>query len=116
MVISQEDSLRRMFEQDGNAVEDVVLAWSGFYPFWDGNSNWGYFFTMRQCIVLREGRVEAWSTQSGRPATKLVGSVIEDVYFGHLRAAMKYQRVHVARRSLWIRTADAQRIKSWGSL
>jgi hypothetical protein len=112
-VITKEESLRRMFAQDGRAGDDLVLAWSGCYPVWDGYSSSGYLLTWHRCVVLRGRQVEVWTTQSGRPTRILARGGIDGVRVQRNGFRRKYERILVGGRRFWIRTADEPRIEEW---
>jgi hypothetical protein len=117
VVISREESVRRMFVQDGHAVDDLVLSWSGLYPLWDGHWNWGYLFTWPRCVIRRGRAVEVWSISSGRPTKILASSGVEDVRFGTRGTRgivrRKYVRILIESTAFWIRAADQGKITGW---
>jgi hypothetical protein len=100
-----------MFVQDGDQVDDLVLAWSGERP---TPMTWGRgLFTLHRCLVRRGDRIEVWTTQSGRPTRILASAGVDEVEYRHRRLGGKFERILVDSKAFWIRAADRGQIESW---
>jgi hypothetical protein len=101
------------FTRLGIAVDDAVQAWTGWYPWFGGNSSFGYLFTRQRLLAHAGDKVALWSAYSGPTPEKLILTApIAQVRTTKERSA-GYDEWLVAGEPVFVRVRDRDRVRSW---